>query len=54
MEKLTYPKTIVEFTSRFQSDEVCLKYLIESRAGWIYLPTLQSKGWLVVGKICAI
>ncbi len=47
MAKLDYPKTIVEFSRRFHNDEVCLKYLIESRwpDGFICPHCNQEGGW---------
>lgn len=47
MEKLSYPKTILEFVSQFHSDEVCLDYLISSRwpEGFQCPKCKGSKGW---------
>ncbi len=46
MIKLTYPKTILEFAAQFNSDETCLKYLIERRwpDGFI-CPHCNQEGW---------
>ncbi len=47
MAKLTYPKTIVEFSTQFNNDETCLKYLIDSRwpDGFVCPHCYQEGGW---------
>jgi transposase-like protein len=45
--KPTYPGNLLEFTARFQSDEVCLQYLIENRwpEGFICPACEATRGW---------
>jgi transposase-like protein len=47
MARQEYPKTIMEFAQQFHNDEVCLKYLIESRwpDGFICPHCRQKGGW---------
>ncbi len=47
MEKLDYPKSILEFVARFHNDEICLDYLIMSRwpNGFVCPVCEFCKGW---------
>ena len=47
MSKQGYPKTILDFTTQFPNDEVCLKYLIQNRwpDGFVCPTCQQSGGW---------
>jgi transposase-like protein len=47
MNKVNYPKTILEFATRFHNDEVCMEYLIESRwpEGFVCPNCGHKGGW---------
>jgi transposase-like protein len=47
MARPTYPKTLLEFVARFNTDEACLEYLIEHRwpEGFICPSCKKKNGW---------
>lgn len=47
MARPTYPKTLLEFVARFNSDEACFEYLISHRwpSGFVCPKCFNEKGW---------